>query len=116
MADHDTEPQAPADEPTPDAPQDEPTPDAPKQEKLEQAVTVESVGPARKKVVIEIPAERVAAKLAANFDELQDDAMVPGVGHAAVQLAAIWPQPSSPTRWSDCPVPSAAVGQGAVSL
>ncbi len=41
-------------------------------------VTVEDAGPARKRLKIEVPAERVVAKLEDNFGSLREEAQVPG--------------------------------------
>lgn len=41
-------------------------------------VKVSDAGPARKKLTIEVPAERIAAKLEENFDKLSDEAVLPG--------------------------------------
>lgn len=43
-----------------------------------QTVKVEDIGPARKKLIIEVPAERIASKLEENFDKLSDEAVLPG--------------------------------------
>lgn len=53
-----------------------------------QTVSVEDAGPARKKIKIEVPAERIAAKLQENFDKLQEDAVLPGFrrGRAPLRL------------------------------
>jgi trigger factor len=52
------------------------------------AVKVEDAGPATKKVVVEIPKDRIDAKLAEQFKELRQQANVPGfrVGHAPAKL------------------------------
>ena len=47
-------------------------------DKLDQTVNIEEVGPARKKVSIEIPEARIADKLAENFKDLQTEAVLPG--------------------------------------
>ncbi len=49
---------------------------------------VEDVGPATKKITIEIPQERIAAKLDAEFKELRSKAAIPGFrpGHAPRKL------------------------------
>lgn len=39
----------------------------------------------------------------------------PGVGVAPVQLVAVLPMTKALERWSECPVPSGEVGQGARS-
>lgn len=56
--------------------------------KLEQKVTIENAGPARKKIVIEIPESRIADKIKGNYDELRAEAAVPGFrrGRAPVRL------------------------------
>jgi trigger factor len=57
-------------------------------EKLAQEVKIEDVGPARKKIRIEIPAERIAEKIQGNYEELQAEAAVPGFrrGRAPIRL------------------------------
>lgn len=52
----------------------------------EASVTVQDAGPARKKLVIEIPAERVSAKLADGFDNLQMEAALPGFRKGRVPM------------------------------
>ena len=54
----------------------------------EPVVTVADAGPARKKLTIEVPAERVAAKLEDNFHSLQGEAAIPGFrqGRAPLRL------------------------------
>ena len=47
-------------------------------EKPAQTVTVEDAGPARKKLTIEVPEERIQEKLASLQTRLQDDAVIPG--------------------------------------
>lgn len=55
------------------------TPETPEtQEKPEQTVKIEDVGPARKKLTIELPESRIAAALEDSFGKLADDAVVPG--------------------------------------
>lgn len=51
-------------------------------------IKVEDVGPATKKVTIEIPAERIQTKLAEQFKELRSKAAIPGFrpGHAPQKL------------------------------
>src|SRR6266516_1914235 len=55
---------------------------------FEYPIRVEDAGPATKKVHIEIPKERIAAKLEESFKELRQQAAVPGfrVGHAPQKL------------------------------
>jgi len=76
-----------ADTPTP--PVDAPETDAPTnaeaqaadhdaEDRLQQEVAIEEVGPARKKLTIEVPAARIADKLSENFDQLQSEAILPG--------------------------------------
>src|SRR3989440_7315238 len=61
-------------------------------EEQEQAfdypIRVEDAGPATKKVHVEIPAERITAKLEESFKELRQQAAIPGfrVGHAPQKL------------------------------
>ena len=58
------------------------------QQAFEYPVTVESVGPATKKVSVQIPAERIAAKMEEGFKGLRREAAIPGfrVGHAPRKL------------------------------
>lgn len=62
--------------------------DAAVQAQFVYPVKIEDVAPATKKVSVEIPAERIAAKLSENLDELQSKAALPGfrVGHAPQKL------------------------------
>jgi trigger factor len=46
--------------------------------KLEQTVTVEDSGPARKALTIEIPESRIKEKIESSFVRLRDDAVLPG--------------------------------------
>src|SRR5688572_25585026 len=58
------------------------------QESFEYPIKVEDAGPATKKVSIEIPRERIDAKLKEQFKELRQQAHIPGfrVGHAPQKL------------------------------
>jgi len=47
-------------------------------EKANQSVTVEDIGPARKKLTIEIPEERIAGLVADQYEKLKSDAVIPG--------------------------------------
>lgn len=47
-------------------------------ERGEQKVTVEDSGPARKKLTIEVPADRIEKKIAEAFGKLQSDSVLPG--------------------------------------
>ena len=51
-------------------------------------VKVEDLGPATKKIVIEIPEDRIKEKLAEQFKELRSQAAIPGFrpGHAPQKL------------------------------
>src|SRR2546423_14621647 len=51
-------------------------------------VKIEDLGPATKKIVIEIPEDRIKAKLAEQFKELRGQAAIPGFrpGHAPQKL------------------------------
>jgi trigger factor len=42
------------------------------------SVDIEDAGPARKKLTIEIPQDRIAAKIEENYDKLGDEAAIPG--------------------------------------
>src|SRR5438874_12897566 len=55
---------------------------------FEYPIRVEDAGPATKKVHVEIPAERISAKLEESFKELRQQAAIPGfrVGHAPRKL------------------------------
>lgn len=45
---------------------------------IDYPITIEDAGPAAKRLTIEIPQERIAAKLAASFEELSEYATLPG--------------------------------------
>ena len=47
------------------------------EEKPAQSVTVEEVGPARKKLIIEIPEERIREKIESLYGRIRDDAQIP---------------------------------------
>src|SRR5689334_1106309 len=53
------------------------------EEEFQYPITIEDVGPAAKKVTVEIPRERIDAKLQEQFKDLRRQAHVPGfrVGH-----------------------------------
>src|SRR5436190_22684385 len=55
---------------------------------FEYPIRVEDAGPATKKVHIEIPKERIAAKLEESYKELRQQAAIPGfrIGHAPPKL------------------------------
>lgn len=55
---------------------------------LQLNVDISDIGPAKKKISIEIPAEAIAAKLDENFDSLKSEAQLPGFrrGHAPMKL------------------------------
>src|SRR3954469_8942093 len=55
---------------------------------FEYPIRVEDAGPATKKVHVEIPKERITAKLEEQFNELRQQAAIPGfrVGHAPKKL------------------------------
>ncbi|MDX1565412.1 MAG: trigger factor, partial [Phycisphaeraceae bacterium] len=55
----------------------------------EPVVTVQPAGPARKKLVIEVPAERISAKIDDGYESLQDEAAVPGFRKGRVPLRLI---------------------------
>ena len=52
----------------------------------EQQVSIEDIGPARKRLVIEVPAERITGKIASGFTELQSEAVIPGFRRGRVPL------------------------------
>ncbi len=64
--------------------------DAPsvEEEKFIYPVTVEEVGPATRKVTVEIPADRISGKLSEQFKDLRREATIPGFrqGHAPQKL------------------------------
>lgn len=61
---------------------------AEKEEEFTYPIRVEDAGPATKKVFVEIPRERIDAKMAEQFKELRQQAAVPGfrVGHVPQKL------------------------------
>lgn len=58
------------------------------EERLDQNVSIEEAGPARKKITIEVPAARIADKLSENLQQLQEEAVLPGFrrGRAPMRL------------------------------
>ncbi|MFA9477832.1 trigger factor [Phycisphaerales bacterium AB-hyl4] len=48
------------------------------EERPEQSVTVENIGPARKKLVIEVPETRIKEKIESAYGDLGDEAVLPG--------------------------------------
>lgn len=52
--------------------------ETPELERPEQKVTAEDIGPARKKLTIELPESRIKAKIESSFEQLGNDAAVPG--------------------------------------
>lgn len=44
----------------------------------EQTVTVEDIGPGRKRLTIEVPAERIRKRIESSYSELGSDALIPG--------------------------------------
>ena len=58
------------------------------EETFEYPIRVEDAGPATKKVHVEIPGQRISAKLEESFKELRQQAAIPGfrVGHAPKKL------------------------------
>jgi len=68
------------------------TPEAPEldgDDKLEQNVTIEDVGPALKRIAIEVPESRIAAKFDESYEQLVDDAQVPGFRRGRAPRALI---------------------------
>ncbi len=55
---------------------------------FQYTVTIEDVGPATKKVQVEIPQERIQSELGKQFKEIRRDASLPGfrIGHAPAKL------------------------------
>ncbi len=58
------------------------------EEDYQYTVRIEDLGPATKKVSVEIPEDRIKAKLEEQFKELRSQAAIPGfrVGHAPRKL------------------------------
>jgi len=75
-------------EPTPEPSQPPAQPAAQASEELPYQVKIEDVGPATKKVTIEIPQDLITSKLTEQFQELRREAAVPGFrpGHAPQKL------------------------------
>ncbi len=48
------------------------------QERKPLSVTVTDIGPARKRLTLEIPPERISETIGSTYDKLQDDAVIPG--------------------------------------
>lgn len=48
------------------------------EERIDQQVTIEEVGPARKKLNIEIPADYIAKRIELSFADLREEASIPG--------------------------------------
>lgn len=59
------------------------------QEVLEQNVKVEDAGPARKRLTIEIPADRINSKVGENFEQLQHEAAIPGFRKGSAPLSLL---------------------------
>jgi len=76
------------DEPTASTEPETQAEEAQAEEKLEQTVKIEDAGPARKKIEIEIPQERIQAKIAENMQDLKEEAVLPGFrrGRAPMRL------------------------------
>ncbi len=55
-------------------------------ERPQQTVTVEDVGPARKRLRIEVPQDRITEKVSSSFDRLKTDAVVPGFRRGRVPM------------------------------
>src|SRR4051812_25975196 len=58
------------------------------EQEFEYPITIEDAGPATKRVSIEIPPERISAKLEEQYKELRQQAAIPGFrpGHAPQKL------------------------------
>lgn len=56
------------------------------EEKMEQDVTIEDAGPARKKVTIVIPGDRIKEKIDENFRSLRKEAALPGFRQGRVPM------------------------------
>src|SRR6202042_613070 len=61
---------------------------AEKEEEFQYSIKIEDAGPATKKVVVEIPRQRIDEKLAEQLKELRSQASIPGFrpGHAPQKL------------------------------
>lgn len=70
------------------ASQDAASQNAGEEQAFQYSIKIEDAGPATKKVVVEIPKERVAEKLSEQFKELRQQAAIPGFrpGHAPQKL------------------------------
>src|SRR5438477_9917737 len=62
--------------------------EAQQEEAYQYQIKIEDAGPATKKVVVEIPKDRIDEKLAEQYKELRQNAVVPGfrAGHAPQKL------------------------------
>ncbi|MDB5334050.1 MAG: Trigger factor [Phycisphaerales bacterium] len=58
------------------------------EQEFQYAIKIEDIGPAAKKVTVEIPQDRIAAKLDEQYKELRQQAAIPGfrIGHAPRKL------------------------------
>ncbi len=56
------------------------------EERLEQKVTIEDAGPAKKRLKIEVPADRLSKRLTEGFSELRDQASIPGFRRGRVPM------------------------------
>lgn len=63
---------------TPDASEESTDAAVATEDKPAQNVTVEDAGPARKKLIIEIPRERIEEKIESLYGRIRDDAQIPG--------------------------------------
>src|SRR5688500_5467362 len=68
--------------------QADPQQQAEQEDEFQYDIKIEDAGPATKKVVVEIPKERIDEKLAEQFKELRQQAAIPGFrpGHAPQKL------------------------------
>src|SRR5437879_3982860 len=62
--------------------------EAQQEEEYQYQIRIEDAGPATKKVVVEIPKDRIQSKLDEQYKELRQNATIPGfrVGHAPAKL------------------------------
>ncbi|MCC6580301.1 MAG: trigger factor [Phycisphaeraceae bacterium] len=75
MSDQVQDQNAAADAATPESPE---SPEVPVDTLPPVAVTVDAVNPTRRTLTLEVPAERIAAKIEENYGKLSDDAVLPG--------------------------------------
>lgn len=77
--------------------------------KLEPTVTITDIGPAKKKLTIEIAAEAIASKIEENFQSLQDEAQLPGFRRGRAPMKLLQKRFGSDVRKEVC---SQLIGEG----